>query len=124
MFPDLTKIKNHDIYGYARVGRFRYDIPVVPREKYRVTLYFSEPWFGKHNWGNGGPGSRIFNVSCNGRMILENFDIMAEGGTNPVTKTFDNIQATAQGKIELSFIPVVNYPIVDAIEVLAEPSHR
>jgi hypothetical protein len=124
LFPDLSKIKSHDIYGYARVGRFRYDIPVVPGEKYRVTLYFSEPWFGKHNWGNGGPGSRIFNVSCNGKMILENFDIMAEGGTNPVTKTFDNIQASAQGKIELSFIPVANYPIVDAIEVLPEPSHK
>jgi hypothetical protein len=122
LFPDSEKNKKHGIYSYARVGRFRYDIPVVSPGKYRVTLYFSEPWFGKHNWGNGGPGSRIFNVSCNGKMILENFDIMADGGTNPVTKTFNNIQATTQGKIELSFMPVVNYPIVDAIEVLPEPS--
>jgi hypothetical protein len=89
---------------------------------YRVTLFFSEPCFGKHNWGNGGPGSRIFDVSCNGKMILENFDIMAEGGTNPVAKTFDNIPASTQGKIELSFIPVVNYPLVNAIEILPEPS--
>jgi len=52
---------------------------------------------------------------------LKNFDIMAEGGTNPVVKTFDNIQPTAQGRIVLSFMPVVNYPEVNAIEVVAEP---
>ena len=122
LLPDAAKTTNRGIYSNHRIGSFRYDIPVVSPGKYRVTLYFSDPWFGKHNWGNGGPGSRIFNVSCNGKMILENFDILAEGGTNPVTKTFDNIQATAQGKIELSFIPVVNYPLVNAIEILPEPS--
>jgi hypothetical protein len=89
---------------------------------YRVTLYFSEPWFGEHKSVSGGPGSRIFNVSCNGIMILKNFDIIAEGRTNPVVKTFDNIQASTQGKIELSFIPVVNYPEINAIEVIPEPS--
>jgi hypothetical protein len=122
LLPDSAKTTNRGIYSYHRIGRFRYDIPVVSPGKYRVTLFFSEPWFGEHNWGNGGPGSRIFDVSCNGSMILKNFDIMAEGGTNPVARTFDNIQATTQGKIELSFMPVVNYPIVNAIEVLAEPS--
>ena len=120
--PNSAETTNRSIYSYDRIGRFRYDIPVVSQGKYRVTLFFSEPWFGKHNLVSGGPGSRIFDVSCNGSMILKNFDIMAESGTNPVARTFDNIQATTQGKIELSFMPVVNYPIVNAIEVLAEPS--
>ncbi|MGB9408429.1 MAG: malectin domain-containing carbohydrate-binding protein [Terracidiphilus sp.] len=120
--PDSAKTANRGIYSYHRVGRFRYDIPVTPLGMYRVTLYFSEPWFGEHNSVNGGPGSRIFNVSCNGNMILKNFDILAEGGTNPVVKTFDNIQASTRGKIELSFIPVVNYPEINAIEVIPEPS--
>ena len=121
--PNSTKAANLGIYSFDRIGRFRYDIPVASPGKYRVTLYFYEPWFGKHNWGNGGPGSRIFDVSCNGNMILKNFDIMAEGGINPVAKTFDNIQASTQGKIELSFMPVVNYPEVNAIEILPEPSN-
>ena len=122
LLPDAAKTTNRGIYSNHRIGRFRYDIHVVSPGKYRVTLYFSDPWFGKHNWGNGGPGSRVFNVSCNGSLILKNFDILAEGGTNPVAKTFDNIPASAQGKIELSFIPVVNYPSVNAIEILPEPS--
>jgi hypothetical protein len=120
---DSAKNSIHSIFSHDRIGSFHYDIPVNPLGMYRVTLYFSEPWFGERNGVNGGPGSRIFNVSCNGNMILKNFDIIAEGGNNPVIKTFDNIQASTQGKIELSFIPVVNYPLVNAIEVVAEPSH-
>ena len=120
--PDSAKTASRGIYSYHRVGRFRYDIPVTPLGMYRVTLYFSEPFFGEHNLVSGGPGSRIFDVSCNGNMILKNFDILAEGGTNPVVKTFDNIQASTRGKIELSFIPVVNYPEINAIEVIPEPS--
>jgi hypothetical protein len=119
---DPSQTSKHDITGYARIGSFRYNIPVVSPGKYRVTLFFSEPWFGKHDLVRGGPGSRIFNVSCNGSMILKNFDIMAEGGANPAVKRFENIEPTARGRIELSFTPVVNYPIVNAIEVVSERS--
>jgi hypothetical protein len=85
-----------------------------------VRLYFQEPWFGKQNGGTGGASSRIFDVWCNGIPLLHHFDILQEANTDPVIKTFDHVQATAQGKIELYFTPVVNYPIVDAIEVLPE----
>jgi hypothetical protein len=36
-------------------------------------------------------------------------------------KTLENVQATALGKVELYFTPVVDYPLVNAIEVLPEP---
>jgi len=85
---------------------------------YRVRLYFREPWFGKENGGIGGPGSRVFDVACNGELLLKNFDILAAGGSAPVVRTFDNIQASAGGRIEISFMPVVNYAAVSAIEVL------
>jgi hypothetical protein len=124
LFSDMIKTPKNSIYSYNRIGRFRYDIPVVPLAKYRVTLFFAEPWFGKTNSRTqGGPGSRVFDVSCNGNMILKGFDILAEGGSQPVVKTFDNVRATAQGKIELSFIPEVNYPLVNAIEITAQPAH-
>jgi hypothetical protein len=59
-------------------------------------------------------------VACNGEMLIKNFDILAVGDSAPVIKTFDNIQATAGGRIELSFMPVVNYAVINAIEVLPE----
>jgi|SRR6185312_331017 len=109
------------MYRYDRVGHFHYIIPVAPTRKYRVTLYFRDPWFGKENGASGGPGSRVFDVACNGNTLLKNFDILAEGGGAPVVKTFDHIQPTAQGKLELSFTPVMNYPEINAIEVVPEP---
>jgi len=120
--PKGQKSEGDGIYGSHRVGHFRYILPVIPFEKYRVRLFFQEPWFGKQNGGTGGPSSRIFDVWCNGVALLSNFDILREASSEPVSKTFDNIQATAQGKIELDFTPVVNYPIIDAIEVMPEPS--
>jgi hypothetical protein len=119
--PDSTKQGNLGLYESDRVGRFRYTIPAVPMAHYRVRLYFREPWFGKENGGKWGPGSRVFDVACNGELLMKNFDILAEGGSAPVVKTFDHIQASADGRIELSFMPVVNYAIVNAIEV---PSRR
>ena len=118
----VGKNEQTGLYDSRRVGKFKYTLPVVPLEKYRVRLYFQEPWFGKENVGIGGPGSRVFDVWCNGVVLLKDFDIFNQAGSNPVVKTFDNVQATAQGKIELIFSPVINYPLINAIEVLPEPS--
>ena len=116
--PESAKQGNLGLYESDRIGSFRYSIPAVPMAHYTVRLYFREPWFGKENGGIGGPGSRVFDVACNGEMLLKNFDILASSGSAPIAKTFDNIQASASGRIELSFLPVVNYPVVNAIEVL------
>ena len=118
----VVKSAQTNLYDSHRVGNFRYIFPVVPLEKYQVRLYFQEPWFGKENAGIGGPGSRVFDVWCNGVAQLRNFDILREAGSNPVVKTFDSVQATALGKIELRFSPVINYPLINAIEVAPEPS--
>lgn len=116
--PKSARQGNLGLYESDRVGRFSYSIPVVPMARYNVRLYFREPWYGKENGGSGGPGSRVFNVACNGEMLMKNFDILATSGPAPVVKSFDNIQASADGRIELSFLPVVNYAVVNAIEVL------
>jgi hypothetical protein len=112
--PDLA------IFGFERIGHFKYVIPVDPKFNYDVKLHFIEHWFGKDNGGSGGVGSRIFDVSCNGSMLLKNFDILADGGYDPATKVFKGIEPTAQGKIELNFTPVVNYPLINAIEITPE----
>ena len=113
-----AKQANLGIYESDRVGRFRYTIPALPLAHYRLRLYFREPWFGRENGGNGGPGSRVFDVSCNGILLLKNFDILAEGDSRPVVKTFDHLQARADGKVEIYFMPVVNYPVISALELI------
>lgn len=106
------------LYGGERYGNFTYAIPATPG-KHTVTLYFAEQYFGPENSNGRGPGSRVFDVDCNGKMLLQNFDVFKEAGgaERPLVKAFHGIEADAQGKIVLRFIPIVNYPLINAIEV-------
>lgn len=118
--PDPQHRPNHGLYAADRVGTFKYAVPAPPGSKYRVTLYFREPWFGQANGPRGGAGSRVFNVYVNGEVFLQNFDILAEGHGQPVVKTIENVSPTARGLLNLEFVPVVNYPVVNAIEITPE----
>jgi len=53
-------------------------------------------------------------------VILKHFDILQEAKSAPLTKAFFHIEPTGQDKIEINFVPVVNYPSLNAIEVVAE----
>ncbi len=110
-----------EIFSAERFGNFVYTIPVADGS-YRVTLMFAEAWFGPGQPGGGGAGSRIFDVYCNGTALLHNFDIFraAGGDHRAIERTFHGIAPNAQGKIVLSFMPVVNYACVNAIEVVEE----
>jgi malectin (di-glucose binding ER protein) len=117
---DLSKVPSGGLYEWHRFGHFHYIIPVATGAKYALKLHFLEHWFGAQNGGIGGTGSRIFDVSCNGVLLLKNFDIYREAGSEPLVRTFPHIEPTAQGKIELYFTPAVNYPSISAIEVISE----
>lgn len=111
-----------DLYKGERYGNFSYVIPVIARGHYTVRLRFAESWFGPEKPASGGAGDRIFDVYCNGMALLRNFDIFKEAGGSDraLDKVFRGIEANAQGKIVLSFVPVVNYACVNAIEVIDE----
>jgi hypothetical protein len=117
---DLSKVTDGRLYEWHRFGHFRYVVPVVTGGRYTLRLYFLEHWFGVQNGGIGGVGSRVFDVSCNGAILLKGFDIFREAGTKPLVKSFQHIEPTPQGKIEIYFTPNVNYPSVSAIEVTSE----
>jgi len=113
--PDLT------LYASERWGNFSYAVPVA-EGRYRVTLKLCEGHYGPGNTGVGGQGSRIFDVYCNGVALMRNFDIFKEAGGEgrPLNRTFSGIRPTAQGKIVLSFVPVVKMACVNGIEVVEE----
>ncbi len=118
--PVVEEIQNPILYARERYGHFSYAIPADEGE-YAVTLHFSENYWGRENPGGGGAGSRIFDVLCNGVALLRNFDVYKEAGANrPIVKTFHRLKPTAQGKLELSFVPVHNYASLYAIEVVDE----
>ena len=69
-------------------------------------------------------GSRRFDVLCNGKALLLDFDVFAEaGGENRATvQEFKGVTPNSRSKIELEFRgrPDANNPMVNAIEILAE----
>jgi hypothetical protein len=110
--PDMA------LYTSERWGHFSYALPVADG-RYRLTLKFCEGHYGRRNAGPGGVGSRIFDVYCNGVALLRGFDITKEAGGEgrPLDRVFSGIRPTAQGKIVLSFVPVVGMACVNGIEV-------
>src|ERR1035438_10437823 len=91
------------------------------------TLRFAESNFGGDNFGSvkyseGGVGSRLFDVYCNGVILLDKFDIFkeADGANRAIEKAFHGLRPNGQGKLFLSFVPVKDYPTVRAIEVTDE----
>lgn len=111
------------LYEAERHGNFSYAIPVPPGS-YTLRLHFLESFFSPlvpeaycH-----GVGCRVFDVTCNGVLLLQDFDIVqaAGGAFRPVVREFHGLHPNGQGKLLISFSPKVNYAEVRAIEVIDE----
>jgi hypothetical protein len=111
------------LYAGERHGNFSYAIPVAPGS-YTVKLHFLESFFSPliADAGCGGAGCRVFDVTCNGVLLLQDFDILqaAAGPFRPVVREFHGLHPNGQGKLLLSFSPKANYAEVRAIEVTDE----
>ncbi len=114
-----------ELYETERWGNFSYAIPAAPGH-YTVTLLFA----ARHRGWNEPlePSAQetprvqhIFNVFCNGRTILANFDLAKEArGSDVVVKRTMGLEPDAQGKLVLSFVSVKGYASVTGIEVVEE----
>jgi Malectin domain len=108
------------LYSGERYGNFTYALP-VDEGTYKITLYFSEKYWGTDITKQGGVGSRVFDVLCNGAALTRRLDILKEAGpAHALLKTYHDLRPNAQGKLILSFVPDVNYASVDAVEVEQE----
>ncbi len=110
------------LYQCERYGHFSYTIPVTNHGLYTVILGFAETYFGAGNPGEGSKGERLFNVLCNGQILLRDFSILqAAGGANrALVKVFEHIEPSPQEKIVLDFVPVRDYACVNTIQVFSE----
>ncbi len=114
-----------ELFESERWGNFSYAIPVSPG-RYSVSLYFA----ARHGEGEQrSPSSsdgksataHVFNVFCNGKALLQNFDLLKEAREKEaVIKKMAGLEPNAQGKLMLSFVPVEGYATVAGIEVVPE----
>jgi hypothetical protein len=110
-----------ELFRGERYGNVRYVIPVPPG-RYGVTLYFAEAWFGPGTPAGGGAGSRVFDILANGVALRRGFDLFKEahGEGRALTWSAHGLEPDAQGKLNISLVPVRNYACVNAVEVLDE----
>jgi hypothetical protein len=114
-----------ELYETERWGNFSYAIPVSPG-RYSVSLYFAVR-HGEWNQSPSPPGdsgaavAHIFNVFCNGKVLLKDFNLLREAHqTDVVVRKSTGLEPNAQGKLLLSFVPVEGYATVTGIEVLPQ----
>lgn len=85
----------------------------LPNGTYDVILHFAETFSGIT-----GAGQRVFDVAIEGQTRLDDFDPFAEAGFAYATsKSVPNVMVT-DGQLDITFIPNVQNPEINAIEVL------
>lgn len=118
----VTGTDDPELFDSERWGHFSYAIPAAPG-KYTITLYFAArhgDWPAGSGAGNA-PLAHRFNVFCNGKSLLENFDLAREARQSDIViRRAANLEPNAQGKLLLSFVPVDGYATVTGIEVLPQ----
>lgn len=107
------------LFGHFRFGRHKLNYQfAVPDGRYRVELYFTEPW---HGTGGGEKtdceGLRVFDVAVNDSVVLNDLDIWAESGHDGALKKV--VYATVKGgKLEISFPEVkAGQALISAIAI-------
>jgi len=108
------------IYRSSRQGNFAYDIP-LKRGSYELHLHFAENFYGPESTGGGGEGSRTMTVSANGKILLHDFDVLADaaGERTAEVKVFPNLSPASDGQLHLTFSSGQSgSAMVSAIEIL------
>lgn len=95
------------LYLTDRYGDFVYTIPTSDNSPHQVSLLFAETYWQE-------AGARVFRVRINGSLVLNNFDIFAEGGfKTAVIKTF--VATPVNQQITIQFQTIADNSIVSAI---------
>ena len=88
----------------------QWDFPVAPGD-YEIRLYFAEIFNGAHS-----VGARVFDVSIEGNLVLDDYDIFAAAG--PDTAIMQSFVVSTDANIDIDFTAVVENPAIKGIEIL------
>lgn len=93
---------------------------LVPGTAYTMYLHFAEIYYGENNsQTSGGDGSRTFDIRLDGTAVLANFDIHAIVGSRAAVVVKYDFIADADGRADLTFVPIYNNAKISAVEIVA-----
>jgi GH35 family endo-1,4-beta-xylanase len=102
---------DQEIYKTERWGSYlAYAIPAESSKKYKLTLKFAEIFFSAS-------GSRLFNVSVEGQLFLNNYDVFAEAGGKNIAKDTSIIIIPADNIINIELTASSDNASIKGIEI-------
>ena len=118
-YDPIRGTRDWRLFQTFRWGRHKLNYRfAVPDGKYRVELYFVEPWHGTGgSWGTDCEGLRIFDVAVNGKTVVDDLDIWAEKGHDGALKVVVEAEA-AHGELKIDFPEVkAGQAVISAIAI-------
>jgi hypothetical protein len=110
------------LFRTMRFGRhlLKYQFPVI-NGRYRVEMYFMEPWLGVGGGENtDAEGLRLFDIAINDSIVATNLDLWANAGHAVAYKRIYNVEVK-NGKIEISFPHVrAGQAVISAIAIASK----
>ena len=123
-YDPIRGTRDWRLFQTFRWGRHKLNYRfAVPDGKYRIELYFVEPWHGTGgSWGTDCEGLRIFDVAVNGTTVVDDLDIWAEKGHDGALKVV--VEAEAQkGELKIDFPEVkAGQAVISAIAIATTDS--
>lgn len=112
-----TRACNEPLFHSERFGNvLEYSIP-VPNGVYTVHTFHNELWFGK-----GGPaareGQRVYDISLEGNIVKQNFDLFKESNNHSTQLTFNRIEVK-DGILNLSLQAKANNASICGIAIVS-----
>ena len=107
------------VYQTERYGAgFSYSIPMVSSGYYQLKLHFAEIYHGVKN--KLGVGARLMDISAEGKLVLDDFDIFrtAGGTARAVTVTIDSVHVI-DSFFDLKFVAVKDQAKISGIQIAA-----
>jgi hypothetical protein len=89
----------------------QWSFPAAAGSHLQVRLYFSNGYDGTSQ-----PGQRVFDVTLDGTLVLNDYDIVADVGNR--TGTMKPFNITSDGTVNIDFSHVVENPLINGIEIV------
>src|SRR5690554_1181497 len=97
----------------------KYTIP-VPNGTYTVKTYHNELWWGKQG-GSAQKGRRVFDISIEGLLVKDDFDIFVANKNQQTELIFENV-VVKDGKLNLDMVASKDRASISAIAIIASSS--
>src|SRR5690606_1357923 len=111
-----TSVSKNKLFQKARFAEtMTYAIP-VPNGTYTVETYHMETYYGKSGRAQRA-GQRVFDISVEGKLVKDNFDMFLENGNRETVLTFNNI-VVKDGTLNLDMIASANNVTISGIAIV------